>query len=293
MGFKRDLVKNVKAFLQDVEKFRFDFDTNGPMVAGISAVEATDRLKRFQMLYEQRERKYKAYHAGEQLFGLPPTEYPELEKTKKELDLLERLYALYINVNTFVNDAHEMQWTEVPTNLPMMIQRVTEFQTACAKMPKDLRQWDAYTELKATIDEFFMSMPLVQSLSHPCMRMRHWTQLMTVTGQQLAIGSERFKLNDVLQAGLLENKEDVEDICNSALKELQIDEKLTAISDDWSDEQLTFANFKNRGMICLKGGETGELIEKGEETLMGLGNGCNDCNGCNGCNRPARCLPLP
>ena len=74
------------------------------------------------------------------------------------------------------------------------------------------------------------------------------------------------------------------------LKELQIDEKLTAISDDWSDEQLTFANFKNRGMICLKGGETGELIEKGEETLMALGNGCN---GCNGCNRPARCLPLP
>ena len=83
MGFKRDLVKNVKAFLQDVEKFRFDFETTGPVVAGISAVEATDRLKRFQMLYEQRERKYKAYHAGEQLFGLPPTEYPELEKTKK------------------------------------------------------------------------------------------------------------------------------------------------------------------------------------------------------------------
>ena len=150
VGFKRDLVKNVKAFLQDVEKFRFDFDTNGPMVAGISAVEATDRLKRFQMLYDQRERKYKAYSAGEELFGLPPTEYPELEKTKKELDLLERLYALYINVNTFVSDAHEMLWTEVPTNLPMMIQRVTEFQTACSKMPKDLRQWDAYTELKVS-----------------------------------------------------------------------------------------------------------------------------------------------
>ena len=64
---------------------------------------------------------------------------------------------------------------------------------------------------------------------------------------------------------------------NSALKELQIDEKLAAISDDWSDEQLTFANFKNRGMICLKGGETGELIEKGEETLMALGSMMASC----------------
>jgi hypothetical protein len=37
----------------------------------------------------------------------------------------------------------------------------------------------------------------------------------------------------VKQANLLDYKEDVEDITNSALKELQIDEKLAAISDDW------------------------------------------------------------
>lgn len=120
VGFKRDLVRNVKVFLQDVEKFRLDFQTNGPMVKGITANEATARLKRFQMLYEQRERKFKNYRSGgclpprlplvsrrarrrahtrcggalpgEELFGLTPTQYPELERTKKELDLLERLY---------------------------------------------------------------------------------------------------------------------------------------------------------------------------------------------------------
>ena len=38
-----------------------------------------------------------------------------------------------------------------------------------------------------------------------------------------------------------------------------------------SDEQLTFAPFKQRGLISLRGAETTELIEKAEETLMALG----------------------
>lgn len=65
VGFKKELVRNVKLFVADVEKFRLDFQTNGPMVTGISTVEATERLKKFQLLYEQRERKFKTYRSGE------------------------------------------------------------------------------------------------------------------------------------------------------------------------------------------------------------------------------------
>ena len=34
-GFKRDLTKSVKSFLTDVSMFRADWQTHGPMVAGI------------------------------------------------------------------------------------------------------------------------------------------------------------------------------------------------------------------------------------------------------------------
>lgn len=64
LTFKRDLLRNVRSFVQDIEKFRVDFLTNGPMVAGISAAEATERLKRFRLLYEQRDRKFKQYRTG-------------------------------------------------------------------------------------------------------------------------------------------------------------------------------------------------------------------------------------
>ena len=56
------------------------------------------RLQKSQKLYELVERKNERYTGGEELFALKKTEYPTLVKTKKELDLLQKLYGLYADV---------------------------------------------------------------------------------------------------------------------------------------------------------------------------------------------------
>jgi hypothetical protein len=52
--FKRDLVKEVAAFVQDAQTFRKDWEANGPMVPGLDPMEAVDRLKKFQQMFEVR-----------------------------------------------------------------------------------------------------------------------------------------------------------------------------------------------------------------------------------------------
>lgn len=54
VSFKRDLVKEVAAFIQDAQAFRKDWETNGPMVPGLDPMEAVDRLKKFQQMFEVR-----------------------------------------------------------------------------------------------------------------------------------------------------------------------------------------------------------------------------------------------
>eukprot|EP00741_Cyanophora_paradoxa_P017811 tig00021017_g17202.t1 len=270
-GFKRDLVKSVKVFVTDVILFRNDYDANGPMVAGLAPNDAMERLRKFMALYEQRERKWETYSAGEELFGLPVTEYPELKKTKKELDLLDKLYSLYDRVITVIGGYSDILWVDVVANIDAMASQVNEFQNSCKKMPKALREWDAYKELKKTIDDFLESLPLLQQLSNKAMRPRHWQQLMQITGKTLRMDPEFLRLSHLMEANLLANREDIEELCNAAVKELGIETKLKTIVDDWADQQLTFANFKNRGPVLLKGQETGEIIEKLEESSMALG----------------------
>ena len=88
-SFKKELVRNVKQFHADVNAFRSDWETNGPTVPGITPMQGHERLQRFKRTYDDKKRRWDEYQAGESLFGLPITDYPELTKTKTEIDLLE------------------------------------------------------------------------------------------------------------------------------------------------------------------------------------------------------------
>lgn len=59
---------------------------------------------------------YDINRRGEDLFGLKNKEYPELEKTKNEINNLNKLYALYNQVNDTVGAWEEEVWSEIEPN---------------------------------------------------------------------------------------------------------------------------------------------------------------------------------
>ena len=77
---------------------------------------------RFDNLY----RKFVTYTAGEELFGLPMTEYPEIHKIRKELNLLQKLYGLYNDVIENVNGYYDIPWVEV--DIEKINQELQDFQ---------------------------------------------------------------------------------------------------------------------------------------------------------------------
>lgn len=52
VGFKRTLLQDVRAFVSDAVAFRADWEANGPTVPGLDPMDATDRLRKFQQLFE-------------------------------------------------------------------------------------------------------------------------------------------------------------------------------------------------------------------------------------------------
>ena len=72
------------------------------------------------------------------------------------------------------------------------------------------------------------------------MKYRHWQRIQGITGHVFDLERVGFALKDIMDAPLLPNKEDIEDVCISALKEKDIEAKLRQVTSEWSLQELSF-----------------------------------------------------
>ena len=64
VGFKKTLTKEVTAFATDAKAFRANWQANGPMVPGLAPLEAVERLKKFQQMFDVRALLTASYGYG-------------------------------------------------------------------------------------------------------------------------------------------------------------------------------------------------------------------------------------
>lgn len=81
---------------------------------------------------------------------------------------------------------------------------------------------------------------------------RHWKEVMRITGKELNLAEDAFKLQHLLDCKLLKVRDDMEELTNSAVKEEQIEGKLATVSLDWAEQNLVFSDYKTRGPMILK-----------------------------------------
>ena len=266
--YKKQLIHDVKEFSQDAREFRADFEENGPMVQGITPEEAVERLTRFRDQLQLRERKMEMYAAGEELFALRATPYPELTKTKKEVSLLDQLYGLYMDVIDTMSTNRGILWSDISEQLEAMEESTNGFDARCKKMPKRLREWKAYLDLRDMLTSFQDILPLIGQLTKSSIKSRHWMQVIEITRTKFPFDKELFKMQDVLDSPILNFKEDVEEICEGADKQLQIETKLGDIKEQWTRSAFSFMPWKSRDVEVLQG--FGMIIEELEEAQLAL-----------------------
>ncbi|CAK6957757.1 dynein axonemal heavy chain 8-like [Scomber scombrus] len=188
---------------------------------------------------------------------------------RKELDLLQKLYGLYNAVMGKISGYYSILWTDV--DIEKINSELLDFQNRCRKLPKGLKEWQAFLDLKKTIDDFSESCPLLEMMANKSMMRRHWDRITNLTGHEFEVESSTFTLKNIMEAPLLKYKEDIEDICISAVKEKDIEAKLSQVKEVWSGQTLSLNTFKDRGELMLKGADTTEILTMLEDSLMVLG----------------------
>ena len=77
-------------------------------------------------------------------------------------------------------------------------------------MPRALKEWQAYKDLRKTIDDFNATCPLLEMMANKSMQPRHWDRIEQITGHKFEVDSDNFLLKNLMNAPLLANSEDIE-----------------------------------------------------------------------------------
>ena len=254
------MIQKVNFLVDDVTTFRTDFVENGPGVPGIEPKVALYRLKMFQEEYLIRERKFNSYNGGEILFGLPNQQYPELEETKKQIELFDKLYNLYSKVKDTLARWKDIVWTDIVEEIGNMTEQIEQFSKDCAKLPGVLKSWAAYKEMKQEIDDMSEIIPLVEGLAKDSIRNRHWDEIIEITKEEIPYEEETFNFEQLMQAPLLKFKDDVEDIAERADKELKLEKSLhNDVILYWEDAELEIKMWKGIDSPCILGGNIQDI----------------------------------
>ncbi|XP_073412523.1 dynein axonemal heavy chain 8 [Dendrobates tinctorius] len=267
------LSQSVVILQRDVVAFDTEYDKEGPMVPGITSQEASARLQIFQTHFNELWRRCITYSSGEQLFGLPVTEYEILHRRRTELGRLQKLYGLYEVVMKSVSGYNKTVWSAV--NLQSITRELNDYRKKCNELKKDLEPWQLFLDLMKIINDFSESCPLLEMMANEAMMNWHWDRIADLLGRRLDVQSDSFCLGNIMEASILQYKEKITDICISAVKEKDIKSKLAHITDVWNKQILHFSTFKCRGELLINGAEAAETMRTIEDSLMVLGSSLN------------------
>ncbi|KAJ8736094.1 hypothetical protein PYW08_006750 [Mythimna loreyi] len=211
------------------------------------------------------------------LFEVNVPEFKLLKQCRKELRMLKQLWDYVHIVRTSIEDWKTTPWRKI--DVENMDIECKKFAKEIRLLDKEMRGWDTYISLEATVKNMLTSLRAVGELQNPAIRERHWDQLMSTTKSLAALPREltvrivmdmNTTLADLLALNLHECEEEVKNIVDKAVKEMSMEKVLKDLHTTWSHLEFEQEVHSRTQCTLLRASE--ELIETLEENQVQLQN---------------------
>ena len=167
--------KGVTAYLEELDGAAFKTFSTG-------AGAAIEMLANMSKMHDAEKARCEEMVHLATMFECPKemaTSTEMIAKAGEMLDMYKALWKAAQECQMMMEEACQMLWTDLnpeglEDNAKLLVGNVK-------KLPKSVKDSDAYLGLDRSAKEFLSTCPLIGSLRQPAMRERHWDELMDVT----------------------------------------------------------------------------------------------------------------
>lgn len=263
--FKAQLLASLNQFDIDLSELKSEYATRGPSIYGVPLKIAKERLSEYSRRLDVFKERTKLLAIGQQLFGLPQVKYPILIELTKEISQLNALYKLHSDIVSSISSLSNSFWVQL--DFGHVEQQLTQLRQQYSCLPKSVHRFEAYSQMVSSVDSILQIIPTITQLSHKSMRRRHWQRLGEILNVDLDTSPDVFKLHVLLDAPLLDHREEIEEMCASAVKEAEIEAKLEKIKEEWLFQEFHFVQRIDPVSIMLDSRHVSDLLVRLEDSL--------------------------
>ena len=260
------LKETVKETTDEVRAFRNAFRNQAPFAFSGTPAEAYAVLDEHAGKLVTMEDVARKLNQREDLFELVQTKYTETNDTRTEIKLLKYVWDTKALVLGTFEAWNETAWNDI---------EVEPWQAVTNSLMKNLKSmgndnpvvkgWKVYRDIEEEIKNMQSVLDKVLGLHSPAMRERHWKELAKVCKvKSIEPHDPKFSFESVVKLKLYEHGDDIDEITETAAKELKIERKLTDIEKCWRQLEMDYVPFKADDEASIS------LIKPSEDVIENL-----------------------
>ena len=196
---------------------------------------------------------------------------------KIEIDMMSKLWKVNENLETQIKYIEEIKWIDVDID---SLEDIGKMQLKAVKSShKCTKHSEAFQAIDKRCKDLLVTIPLIGLLRSKSMRSRHWKGLVKAIGKEEFTapteGNEGILLGDVLSLQLHSISNEVEEICDQAVKEEKIELNIGQMDTRWSTVDFTMNPYKIVGSddeipLLGIGEEDFEALENDQLVVQGM-----------------------
>jgi dynein heavy chain, axonemal len=254
LGEMENLKLDLETFFLSVREFRNKFRADAPFTFTGDPLLAYADLDKHANELMAKEKEAKRFNELEELFELQVSKYAEMGDTRLELRLLKAVWDIKAQIKFVYTSWNGQLWNDIKTDDLEDVNKI--LLKNLRKMGTDtpvVKGWVVYRSIEEMIKNMSIVLPLINELHSPAMRDRHWKSLAKVCGvKAIDPNDPKFTFEDTVALNVHEHTEDVEEIVETANKELKIERKLRDIDTIWRDMTLEYVPHNDTEMFLVK-----------------------------------------
>ncbi|XP_018102433.1 dynein beta chain, flagellar outer arm [Xenopus laevis] len=228
------VTRDLERFQHKLDALGADIETSAIYTCNCTSQEAFATMQNFNTRVQMLQNEAKDLKELQELLESTVIDFSILTNCE---DLLRNLQLVWLNVDSILKEQAMWKsklWQNMETE--ELYKKNGQQLKLLQSLPREVQEWDVYKQTLEAVNSIHMTLPLIEDLSNPAMRTRHWKQLVRQTGGMLRVTADSLKavtLGDLLAMDLQKHTGDVKTIVQRAIQDVTIESSLKNCEEVW------------------------------------------------------------